>query len=63
MPKWKGKVAMSNKLMLGLWRYIVKVPPFIWQKQIAAGKVKFEKEYGILSEEYRIKEDSIIDSF
>jgi hypothetical protein len=45
---------MSNKLMLGLWRYIIKVPPFLWQKQIAIGKRRFEKEQGFLSEEYRL---------
>jgi hypothetical protein len=45
---------MSNKLMLGLWRYVIKVPPFLWQKQIAKGKRRFEKEYGSLSEEYRL---------
>jgi hypothetical protein len=44
---------MSNKLMLGLWRYIINVPPFLWQKQIAKGKRTFEKEQGALSEEYR----------
>ena len=44
---------MSNELMLGLWRYIIKVPPFLWQKQIAKGKRIFEKEQGALSEEYR----------
>lgn len=40
--------------MLGLWRYIIKVPPFLWQKQIAKGKRRFEKERGALSEEYRL---------
>lgn len=45
---------MGNKLMLGLWRYVINVPPFLWQKQIAAGKRKFEKEYGSLSQEYRL---------
>ena len=45
---------MSNKLMLGLWRYIIKVPPSLWEKQIAKGKRKFEKEHGMLSDEYRI---------
>ena len=45
---------MSNKLMLGLWRYIIKVPPFLWQKQIAKGKRRFEKEHGSLTEEYRV---------
>jgi hypothetical protein len=44
---------MKNHLMLGLWRYIINVPPFLWQKQIAKGKRKFEKEHGSLSEEYR----------
>lgn len=44
---------MKNKLMLGLWRYIIKVPPFLWQKQIAQAKRKFEKEHGSLSEEKR----------
>ena len=42
---------MKNKLMLGLWRYIIQVPPFLWQKQVAKGKRKFEKEQGSLSEE------------
>ena len=45
---------MKNKLMLGLWRYIINVPPFLWQKQIAQGKRKFEKEHGALSEEKRL---------
>ncbi len=37
-----------------MWRYIIKVPPFLWQKQIAKGRRKFEKEQGALSEEYRL---------
>jgi len=45
---------MRNMLMLGLWRYIIKVPPSLWQKQIATGKRKFEKEHGKLSDEYRL---------
>ena len=45
---------MSNKLMLGLWRYIIKVPPTLWQKQIAKGKRRLEKEHGSLSEDYRL---------
>ena len=45
---------MNNQLMLGLWRYVINVPPFLWQKQIARGKRKFEKEHGFLSEEYRL---------
>ncbi len=32
---------MRNKLMAGIWRYLVGVPPFLWEKQIkkAMGKV------------------------
>ena len=44
---------MSNKLMLGLWRYVLHVPPFIWQKQIEKGKRRFEKEYGKLPADFR----------
>jgi len=44
---------MKNKLMVGLWRYIVNVPSFLWQKQVARGKKRFEKEHGSLSEEER----------
>ena len=45
---------MKNKLMLGLWRYIINVPPFLWQNQITQGKRKFETEHGSLSEEERL---------
>ena len=44
---------MKNKLMLGLWRHIINVPQFLWKKEIARGKRKFEEEYGALSEEQR----------
>lgn len=44
---------MSNKLMLGLWRYVLHVPPFIWQKQIEKGKRRFEKEYGKMPTDFR----------
>jgi hypothetical protein len=50
----KGKIIMKNRLMLGLWSYIINVPQFLWQRQIASGKRKFEKEYGSLSEECRM---------
>ena len=45
---------MKNKLMLGMWRYIINIPPFLWQKQIAKGKKRFEKVNGSLSDEYRM---------
>jgi hypothetical protein len=43
---------MKDKLMLGLWRYMLKVPPFLWEKQISKAKKKFEAENGFTSEEH-----------
>ena len=39
--------------MLGLWRYVLHVPPFIWQKQIEQGKKRFEKAYGKMPQDIR----------
>ena len=36
---------MKNRLMLGLWRYMLKVPPSMWEKQLAKGKKKFKGMY------------------
>ncbi len=44
---------MSNRLMLGLWRYVLYVPPFIWKKQIEKGKKRFEREFGKMPEDFR----------
>lgn len=44
---------MSNRLMLGLWRYIIGVPPFLWKKQIQAGKRKFAAVSGALTDTQR----------
>ena len=49
----KGDVKMSKKLMLGFWRYIINVPPFLWEKQISKTKRKFETEYSFLSKEHQ----------
>jgi hypothetical protein len=45
---------MKNKLMLGLWRHIIDVPPFLWKEKITQAKGEFEKEHGVLSGEKRI---------
>jgi hypothetical protein len=43
---------MKDKLMLGLWRYMLKVPPFLWEKQISKAKRKFEAENSFMSKEH-----------
>jgi len=48
----KGGVKMSKKLKLGLWRYIINVPPSLWEKQISKAKRKLQTEYDFLSKEH-----------
>jgi hypothetical protein len=45
---------MKDKLMLGLWRYMLKVPPFLWEKQISKAEKKFEAENSHMSEEHSL---------
>jgi len=43
---------MRKKLMLGLWRYIINMPPVLWEKQISKVKRKLQTEYSLLSKEH-----------
>jgi hypothetical protein len=45
---------MKDKLMFGLWRYMLKVPPFLWEKQISKAKRKFEAENSFMTKEHRL---------
>ena len=45
---------MKNKLMMGLWRYMLAVPPFLWEKQIAKGKKKYADHLAFMSADHRI---------
>ena len=45
---------MKNKVTLGLWRYMLKVPPSLWKKQILKMKKKFEAENIFMSREHRM---------
>lgn len=29
---------MSNRLMGGIWRYMLSIPPFLWKKKISGGR-------------------------
>ena len=43
---------MSKKLKLGFWRYMINMPPSLWEKQISKVKRKLQTEYSSLSEEH-----------
>lgn len=45
---------MRNKLMAGVWRYILGVPPFLWEKQIERAVHKVERSTGFMSGEHRL---------
>ena len=45
---------MKNKFMVGLWRYIIKFPPFLWEKHISKAKKKFEAANTFMSKEHRL---------
>ncbi|MFA5180229.1 MAG: hypothetical protein WC405_02850 [Syntrophales bacterium] len=45
---------MKNTLMIGLWRYMLKVPPFLWEKQRAGMKEKIAAHVDFMSEEHRL---------
>ncbi len=45
---------MNNKLMMGLWKYMINVPPFLWEKQIAKGKKKYADHLTFMSEDHRL---------
>ncbi|MBU0516401.1 MAG: hypothetical protein KJ621_16715 [Proteobacteria bacterium] len=44
---------MPDKLMIGLWRFIIKLPPSLWEKKIAGAARAFEARAGRFTEDHR----------
>ena len=44
---------MQNKLMTGIWRFMMRIPPFLWEKQIYGAVKKIETELRFMSREHR----------
>jgi hypothetical protein len=45
---------MRNRLMIGLWRYMLGVPPFMWEKQIEKVEQKAKRSRGFMTPEHRL---------
>src|SRR5512139_1487407 len=45
---------MRNKLMAGVWRYVIGVPPFLWEKQIAKSVAKVKRATKFMTPEHRL---------
>lgn len=44
---------MKNKIMLGMWRYMLNVPPFLLEKHRAKGKAKMAANLAFMTAEHR----------
>jgi hypothetical protein len=44
---------MNNRLMIGLWRLMIKLPPSLWEKRMAGAKEKFKKEFSFMTGDHR----------
>ena len=45
---------MKNKIMLGMWRYMLNVPPVLMEKQRAKGKAKMAANLVFMTAEHRL---------
>ena len=45
---------MKNKLMLGLWRYMLDVPAFLWKKKNAGKAKRISAHLGFITDEHRL---------
>ena len=44
---------MKNKIMIGLWRYMLNVPTFLLERRMQKAKKKFETALNFMTDEYR----------
>lgn len=44
----------KNKIMLGLWHFMIGIPPSLWEKQILKAKMKFRSHLTFMSGEHRL---------
>ena len=45
---------MSNKLMAGVWRFMVGVPPHLWEKRIEKSRQKVKQATAFMTPEHRL---------
>ena len=51
---------MSNKMMSGLWRFMLMIPPSLWEKQVAKAGKRMEASLGFMSEEHRLVHHCVV---
>ena len=51
---------MENKLMGGFWRYMLSLPPFLWERKIYGGGKKKRDELAFMTEEHRLVHHCVV---
>lgn len=51
---------MANKLMLGFWRFLLNVPPNLWQKQIYRARKRVRRENSFMTKEHRLIHHTVV---
>ena len=51
---------MANRLLMGLWRFMIPIPRFMWQKQIATHARKIEVGLRFLSKEHHLVRNFVV---
>ena len=51
---------MGAKLMAGFWRYMLSIPPFMWEKQISKAKARVRASLGFMTDEHRAVHHCIV---
>jgi len=51
---------VRNKLMAGIWRYLVGVPPFLWEKRIEKAVRRVKRATEFMSPEHRLAHHFVV---
>jgi len=51
---------MANTLMSAIWRYILPVPPVLWEKRIQQARSKIEHRLGFMTPDHRTVHDDAV---
>lgn len=51
---------MKDSLMMGIWRCIIDVPPFLWEKKVAGAKERIGRGLGFMTAEHRLVHHHVV---
>jgi hypothetical protein len=51
---------MKDSLLLGLWRYLLPVPPAVWKGEVSKGAQDTARRLGFMSEEHHLVRDLVV---